>query len=115
MELGIDDEFDPITSCVVEHLIDVAPLESSRKLKGNQKIAMQALDDAIIKHGRKMADTENYPASRRVVEKSQWRTAFLKIRIDSDVKETSVKKDFERNLQNYRKMDLFTLMRTKSG
>ena len=51
---------------------------------------------ALAKHGRKMADTENYPASRHVVEKSQWRTAFLKIRIDSDVKEASVKKDFER-------------------
>ena len=53
----------------------------------------------LAKHGRKMADTENYPASRDVVEKSQWRTAFLKIRIDSDVKEASVKKDFERQSQ----------------
>ena len=81
----------------MEHLdIDVASIKSSRKLKGNQKIAMQALHDAVAKHGRKMADTENYPASRHVVEKSQWRTAFLKIRIDSDVKEASVKRDFER-------------------
>ena len=104
VELGIDDEFDPITSCVVEHLdIDVASIKSSRKLNGNQKIAMQALHDALAKHGRKMADIENYPASRRVVEKSKWRSAFLKIRIDSDVKETSVKKDFDRQskkLQN---------------
>jgi hypothetical protein len=100
VELGLDDEDDPITSCVVEHLdIDVASIKSSRKLNGNQKIAMQALHDALAKHGRKMADTENYPASRRVVEKSQWRTAFLKIRIDSDVKETSVKRDFERQSQ----------------
>ena len=97
VELGLDDEFDPITSCVVEHLdIDIALLKSSRKLTRNQEIAMQALHDAVAKHGRKMADTENYPASRYVVEKSQWRTAFLKIRIDSDVKEASVKKDFER-------------------
>ena len=100
VELGLDDEFDPITSCVVEHLdIDVASIKSSRKLKGNQKIAMQALHDAVAKHGRKMADTENYPASRDVVEKSQWRTAFLKIRIDSDVKAESVKRDFERQSQ----------------
>jgi hypothetical protein len=100
VELGLDDEDDPITSCVVEHLdIDVASIKSSRKLNGNQKIAMQALHEALAKHGRKMADTENYPASRRVVEKSQWRTAFLKIRIDSDVKEASVKKDFERQSQ----------------
>ena len=60
---------------------------------------MRALHDAVGKHDRKMADTENYPASRRVVKKSHWCTAFLKIRIDSDVKETSVKKDFERQLK----------------
>ena len=97
VELGLDDEGDPITSCVVEHLdIDLASITSSRKLTRNQEIAMQALHEAIAKYGRKMADMENYPASRRVVEKSQWRTAFLKIRIDSDVKEMSVKKDFER-------------------
>ena len=64
--------------------------------KSLAEIAMQALHDALAKHGRKMADTENYPASRRVVEKSLWRIAFLKIRINSDVKEASVKKDFER-------------------
>ena len=58
MELGIDDERDPITNCVVEHLdIDVSSIKSSRELNGNQKIAMQALDDALVKHGRKMADT----------------------------------------------------------
>ena len=73
VELGLDDEGDPITSCVVEHLdIDVASLKSSRKLTPNQEIAMQALHDALAKHGHKMADTEKYPASRRVVEKSQW-------------------------------------------
>ena len=73
VELGIDDELDPITSCVVEHLeIDVALLRSSKKLTPNQEIAMQALHDALAKHGHKMADTEKYPASRRVVEKSQW-------------------------------------------
>ena len=48
----------------------------------------------------KRVDTENYPASRHVVEKSKWRTAFLKIRIDSDVKAESVKRDFERQSQS---------------
>ena len=46
-------------------------------------VAKQALDAAIAKHGRKMADTENYPASRRVVSVDIWRSEFLKMRIDS--------------------------------
>ena len=46
-----------------------------------------------------MADTENYPASRRVVSVDVWRAEFLKMRIDSGVKEASIKKDFGRQAE----------------
>ena len=59
-------------------------------------VAKQALDAAIAKHGRKMADTENYPASRDVVEIDIWRSEFLKMRIDSGAQEASVVRDFTR-------------------
>ena len=59
-------------------------------------VAKQALDAAIAKHGRKMADTENYPASRRVVSVDIWRSEFLKMRIDSVAQEASVVRDFAR-------------------
>ena len=97
VDLGLDDENDPITSCVVELAnVDLASLKKSKPLKGNTLIAKQALDEAIAKHGRRMADTENYPASRDVVEIDIWRSEFLKMRIDSNVREASVKKDFIR-------------------
>ena len=97
VDLGLDDENDPITSCVVEHAdVDLASLKKSRAIKGNSLIAKQALDEAIAKHGRKMADTENYPASRRVVSVDVWHAEFFKMRIESGVKEPSIKKDFSR-------------------
>ena len=97
VDLGLDDENDPITSCVVEHAdVDLASLKKSRAIKGNTLIAKQALDEAIAKHGRRMADKENYPASRDVVEIDIWRSEFLKMRIDSGAQEASVVKDFTR-------------------
>jgi len=100
VDLGLDDENDPITSCVVEHAdVDLASLKKSKPLKGNMRVAKQALDAAIAKHGRKMADTENYPASRRVVSVDIWRAEFFKMRVDSGVKEASIKKDFGRQVE----------------
>ena len=43
-----------------------------------------------------MADAENYPANRDVVEIDIWRAEFLKMRIDSDAQEASVVRDFIR-------------------
>ena len=100
VDLGLDDENEPITSCVVEHAdVDLTSLKKSRAIKGNTLIAKQALDEAIAKHGRKMADTENYPASRRVVSVDVWRAEFFKMRIESGVKEASIKKDFSRQAE----------------
>ena len=107
VDLGLDDENDPITSCVVEHAdVDLATLKKSRVLKGNTLIAKQALDEAIAKHGRKMADTENYPASRRVVSVDVWRNEFFKMRIESGVKKASIKKDFGRQAEALEASDL---------
>ena len=100
VDLGLDDENDPITSCLVEHAdVDLSSLKKSQPLKGNMRVAKQALDAAIAKHGRKMADTENYPASRSVVSVDIWRAEFLKMRVDSGVKEPSIKKDFGRQVE----------------
>ena len=97
VDLGLDDEGDPITSCVVEHTdVDLSSLNKSHAITGNTLIAKQALDEALAKHGRRMADTENYPASRDVVEIDIWRSEFLKMRIDSTAQKTSVLKDFTR-------------------
>jgi hypothetical protein len=43
-----------------------------------------------------MADAENYPASRDVVQIDMWRSEFLKMKVDSGAQEASVVKDFTR-------------------
>ena len=97
VDLGVDDENDPITSCVVEQSnAEFALASTSRKVSPNERIAVQALDDAIASQGRKMADHENYPANRKVVSRDNWRNSFMKMRIDSGVQTASVKKDFDR-------------------
>ena len=97
VDLGLDDENDPITSCVVEHAdVELASVKESLAIKGDTLIAKKALDEAIAKHGRRMADTENYPASRDVVEIDIWRSEFLKMRVDSGAQEASVVRDFIR-------------------
>jgi hypothetical protein len=45
-----------------------------------------------------MADTENYPASRKGVSVDVWRAGFFKMRIESGVKEAFIKKDFGRQV-----------------
>ena len=51
VNLGLDDENGPITSCIVEHKdVDLAFLKKLRAIKGNPTIAKQALDEAIAKH-----------------------------------------------------------------
>ena len=97
VDLGLDDENDPITSCVVEHAdVDFSSLKKSRAIKGNTLIAKQALHEAIAKYGRRMADTENYPASRDVVKIDIWHSEFLKMRVDSGAQKASVERDFMR-------------------
>ena len=97
VDLGLDDELDPITSCVVEQAdLRLAKASQTRTVSKNERIACQALHEAVAKHGRRMADTENYPASRDVVEINEWRSEFLKMRIDSGAQEASVAKDFTR-------------------
>jgi hypothetical protein len=97
IELGLDDEHDQITSCVVEQSdADLSSVGRAKKVSPNERIAKQALDAAIAQFGRKMADKENYPANRNVVSIDNWRSVFLKMRIDSGAKEESVKKDFTR-------------------
>ena len=71
-------------------------MTKSKSLNRNTLIAKQALDEAIAKHGRRMADAENYPASRDVVEIDIWRSEFLKMRIDGGAQEASVVRDFTR-------------------
>nr|WP_253880177.1 AAA family ATPase [Paracoccus aminovorans] len=67
--LGHDEDGDKVTSAVVE--ATEAPAKRV-KLSGSDKIALQALSDAIAQHGKVM-HSDMFPANREVVSVENWR------------------------------------------
>ncbi|WP_406736967.1 AAA family ATPase [Thioclava sp. GXIMD4215] len=69
--LGKDEDGDAVTSCIVTPCD--APAKSRKpKLAGKQKIAMQALQDAMSQHGE-VKQGDMFPASRTCVSVDLWR------------------------------------------
>ena len=102
VELGVGEDDDPVTSAVVE---PTDPVAKKPKLTGQQKIAMQALSDALAHHGgKKLGDM--FPPNRCLVSverrreycgrhnlstgnaESSFRAAFLKVSKSSHELET---------------------------
>ena len=77
VDLGLDTDGDPLTTCVVRHLDETEPgRRPAPKLSGVARLALQALGEAIEAHGRAMPQTSTIPAGVRAVTLDQWRTAF---------------------------------------
>jgi len=83
VELGQDDDGDPVTTCIVEHLEDTPARRPAPKLTGVAKIALQALQEAISDHGEAKPGTSTIPAGVRAVTLDQWRERF-RLRYGSD-------------------------------
>jgi hypothetical protein len=69
VDLGNDEDGDKITSAVV---VPTEPVKPLPRLTGQQKIALQALDDAIAHRGEKK-HSDMFPANRRLVTLECWR------------------------------------------
>jgi hypothetical protein len=96
VELGLDDDLDAVTSCVVSPA-DVPESTSKReRLKGFNEVAHQALHDALKNHGRKIGNSEHYPSNRQVVEAEQWFAEFKLRRSEDGTKPEAVRKSFNR-------------------
>lgn len=72
VELGHDTYGDPVTSAIVVEAD--APAKKAKPLSGRNQVAMQALADAIRDHGEHRHGTD-FPQSRKVVSKANWRAA----------------------------------------
>ncbi|WIY24819.1 AAA family ATPase [Parasedimentitalea psychrophila] len=68
VELGIDEDGDPVTSAVIEA---AEPTNNQPAVKGQQLTAMQALDDAIAHHGVKKSG-DLFPGNRKCVPVDIW-------------------------------------------
>ncbi|WP_306114188.1 MULTISPECIES: helicase RepA family protein [unclassified Roseovarius] len=69
VEIGIDEDGDKVTSAVVEQ---TDPVAKTIKITGQQKIALQALDDALAHHGTKQHG-DMFPDNRNCVSTDIWK------------------------------------------
>jgi hypothetical protein len=69
VEIGHDEDGEPVTSAVVE---PTEPVKQRPRLSPQQKIGMQALDDALATKGEKRHG-EHVPRNRRCVSLAVWR------------------------------------------
>lgn len=90
--LGFDEDGDKVTSAVVE------PTEAPAKrvkLTGADKIALQALSDAIQQHGKVMHG-DMFPANRQCVTLEQWREMCDRHSLSSGESSTSKRTAFHK-------------------
>ena len=59
----------------------------------------------MAKHGRKLHDAENYPQNRSVVSVDLWLHSYMRMHADSQIQESSIKKDFGRQVDTLQKQD----------
>jgi hypothetical protein len=106
VQLGFDEDGDPITSCVVKpEELSSCSSHDKRRLKGKSQIALQALYNALAKEGRKIYDAENYPQNRNVVNVNRWQDSYMLMRADSTAQESSIKRGFRRHVKKLEEQD----------
>ena len=96
VELGLDNDLDAVTSCVVSPADVPDSTDKKKRIDGYNQVAHQALHDALKKHGRKIANSEHYPSNRQVVDASLWFENFKLRRAYDDAKPDAVRKSFNR-------------------
>jgi hypothetical protein len=77
VQLGEDEDGDPITSCVVIPTDTPKPASRQRALSGVARVALMALNEAILDHGQVMPATSTIPQGVRSVTLDQWRERFV--------------------------------------
>ena len=79
VEVGIDDDGDPITSCVIEPADAGWEADCDRKVTGQARIALDALCEALEKGGDPAPASAHIPPAKTVVRLDSWR-GYVKAR-----------------------------------
>lgn len=95
VEVGVDEDGDPITSCVVEPT-ELSVSYSRRKLIGHKARAMDALHNVMIDDGRSIGSRKGFPTNVRCVGVSTWRSEFYaRIEGDQGTKQRAFKRSMD--------------------
>jgi len=97
INLGEDDDGDPITTCVVDPTLTVEKAKPPLKLSGAAMVTLRSLQEAIADHGEIMPGTSSIPAGARATTIERWRTQFiLRYGEDGAKDQPAIKKAFQR-------------------
>jgi hypothetical protein len=107
VEVGIDDEGDPITSCVIEPVEGLAPQkEKPQKLSNAAKRALEALHEIIDDAGTIPPASNHIPQNVKCVAIEQWRVRAYKLGISAsdepDAQRMAFKRAFEQLIAVHR-------------
>ncbi len=83
VELGHDEDGDPITTCIVMPTEATTRPRQQKPLSGVASVALDALHEALGEHGQSMPGTSTIPEHVKAVTLEQWRARFL-LRYGSD-------------------------------
>jgi hypothetical protein len=96
VELGTDDDGEPITSCVI---VPAEPSKAStstrRKLSDKQRLAVDALDEALLALGTPVPGSYGLPAGILGVDIEQWRAELFRRGILNEA-DPNPRQDFKR-------------------
>jgi hypothetical protein len=76
-DLGIDDDGDPVRTFIVSKQI-FAGARADRGLSDRQKLALEALAEATLSHGRDAPPEYGLPVGIKVVSAEEWKTELLR-------------------------------------
>lgn len=107
VRIGTDEDGDPVFAAVVEP--SEAPARSTRRLKGQQLIAMQALGDALAHHGE-VRRGDMFPVNRQCVPLARWREYCDRHSLSSGEAETSKRTAFHKAKTALQEKDLIRVI-----
>lgn len=102
VEIGTDEDGDPVTSCVIEES-DVEPttVRAGRRLSPKERIVFQALERAVVAKGMFPPaiipeNVCNRARTGKVASLSEWRSEALSALSTSDTKPDTARRNFDR-------------------
>ena len=99
VEVGTDDDGDPITSCVIEPVGEPAATKAAKKperLPGAAQIALRALREAVNELGEVPPASNHIPANVRTVTIDQWRERAYRLGVSGSDKPRARQAAFQR-------------------
>lgn len=110
VQLGEDEDGDRITSCVVIPTDAPKPASRQRALSGVARVALMALNEAILDHGQVMPATSTIPQGVRSVTLDQWRERFvLRYGQDRERNSTATRQAFGRGKEGLLKTERISI------